>query len=109
MHIRCADSFSVSVAQKTVGYEKGSLAFSPALLGAIDAVDKSLGQVVSALKAKSLLDDTLIIVASKHGQAPIDPSKYSKINKQLVTNATKVDVVFQTVIAEPDEPNRNTC
>lgn len=89
------------MAQKTVGYEAGSLAFTPPLLEAIDAVDKSLGQVVGMLKAKKIYDDTLIIVASKHGQAPIDPSKYSKVNAKLVTNATKVDVVFQTVTAKP--------
>lgn len=53
--------------------------------------------MVDKLKANKLYDDTLIIVASKHGQAPIDPTKYEKIPPKAVTNATKVDVAFQTV------------
>jgi membrane-anchored protein YejM (alkaline phosphatase superfamily) len=88
----------VSVAQKTVGYQnKTGFPFTEPLVRALDFVDSSLGKVVSKLKAKHLYDDTLIIVASKHGQNPIDPSKYRKIDPKAVTNATKVDVAFQTV------------
>ena len=87
---------SVSVGQKTKGYTK-DLSFTPGLLKAIDFVDSSLGKVYNKLKAKGLLDDTLIIVASKHGQAPIDPSLYNKVDPETVTNATGVDVAFQTV------------
>jgi predicted AlkP superfamily pyrophosphatase or phosphodiesterase len=39
----------------------------------MDFVDESLGKIVAKLKSKALYKDTLIIVASKHGQAPIDP------------------------------------
>ncbi len=60
-------------------------------------MDASLGKVVDKLKSKGLLEDTLIIVASKHGQAPIDPTKHRKIAPKAVTNATKVEVAFQTV------------
>lgn len=87
----------VSVAQKTAGYVAGSLDFTPDLLRAIDFVDNSLGQVVSKLIEKKLYTETLIIVASKHGQAPIDPTKYAKINPDAVTNATEVDILWQTV------------
>ena len=65
---------AVSVAQKyggpglvNGGYVPGTLAFTPLLLKAIDSVDSSLGQVVASLKDKKILDDTLIIIASKHG------------------------------------------
>ena len=73
--------------------------FTPDLLKAIDFVDSSLGKVVNKLKSKGIYEDTLIIVASKHGQAPIDPTKYEKIPPKAVTNATKVEVAFQTVSA----------
>jgi len=65
---------AVSVATKTYGYVAGSLAFTPQLITAFDFVDAFPCKVVAALKAKGIYDDTLITVASKHGQAPIDPS-----------------------------------
>jgi Type I phosphodiesterase / nucleotide pyrophosphatase len=88
---------SVSVGQKTVGYIAGSLDFTPDLLRAIDFVDNSIGQVVAKLTTKGLLKETLIIVASKHGQTPIDPTLFTEVNPQAVVNATGVDVLFQTV------------
>lgn len=87
---------AVSVAQKASGYVAGSLDFTPDLLRAIDFVDDSIGKVVAKLTAKNLINETLIIVASKHGQAPIDPTKYSKLDPTFITNATKVDVLWQT-------------
>jgi membrane-anchored protein YejM (alkaline phosphatase superfamily) len=88
----------VSVAQKTVGYVAApNFPFTPDLLRAIDFVDDSLGKVVAALKAKKIYDDTLLIIASKHGQTPIDPTKYGKINPKAITNATEVPVTWQTV------------
>ncbi|KAA8911411.1 type I phosphodiesterase/nucleotide pyrophosphatase [Sphaerosporella brunnea] len=88
---------AVSVAQKTVGYQnKPGLPFTAPLLRALDFVDASLGKVVAKLKAKGIYDETLIVVASKHGQSPIDPSKYKKIDPKAVTKATKVNVAFQT-------------
>jgi predicted AlkP superfamily pyrophosphatase or phosphodiesterase len=95
---------AVSVAQKTKGYNK-DLSFTPDLLQAIDFVDDSLGKVVAKLKSKSLLHETLIIVASKHGQAPINPALYNTVDPDAVTNATGVPVAFQTVrILLPSTP-----
>ncbi len=37
-------------------------------------VDRSIGQMVAALKAQNLTDSTLIIISAKHGQSPIDRS-----------------------------------
>jgi membrane-anchored protein YejM (alkaline phosphatase superfamily) len=88
---------SVSVGQKTFGYVAGSLDFTPDLLRAIDFVDNSIGQVVNKLSEKKLLEDTLIIVASKHGQTPIDPTLFSEVDPDAVVNGTGVDVLFQTV------------
>jgi predicted AlkP superfamily pyrophosphatase or phosphodiesterase len=87
---------SVSVGQKVFGYQAKTLDFSTNLLKALDFVDASLGKIVDALKDKDIYEDTLIIVASKHGQAPIDPAKYAKISPDSVTAAMGVKVAFQT-------------
>lgn len=88
----------VNVGQKTKGYQnKPGNPFTPELLKALDFVDASLGKIVQKLTSAGLLESTLIIVASKHGQAPIDPTLYRGIDPLTVTNSTKVDVAFQTV------------
>lgn len=88
---------SVSVGQKTAGYEPGTLAFTPDLLKALDFVDASLGKVVDKLKSKGIHHDTLIIVASKHGQASINPKLFGKVNPINVQTDTDVPVLFETV------------
>jgi hypothetical protein len=46
-----------------------------ALDSALHFVDKSLGEIVAALKAGGIYHDTTIIVTAKHGQSPIDIKK----------------------------------
>lgn len=46
-----------------------------ALVGQIDFVDRSLGEMVQELKRQHLFDSTLIIIAAKHGQSPVDGTK----------------------------------
>lgn len=87
---------AVSVGQKTSGYENGTLTFTPKLLSALDFVDASFKSIVAALKSKSIYDETLIIVASKHGQAPIDPKLLQKVNPNLIAPATGVNISFVT-------------
>lgn len=87
---------AVSVGQKTKGYQNGSLAFTPDLLKAFDFVDSSLGKVVAALKSKNIYKDTLVVIASKHGQAPIDPKLFREIDPKLVSSSTGVNVSFAT-------------
>jgi hypothetical protein len=41
----------------------------------LDFVDQSLGRIVAELKKQGLFDSTLIIIAAKHGQSPIDITK----------------------------------
>jgi predicted AlkP superfamily pyrophosphatase or phosphodiesterase len=89
---------SVSVAQKTVGYNNDTTSsLSAALLEAMDFVDASFGKVVAKLKSKKLLASSLIIVASKHGQAPIKRSKWSKVDPDALMNATGVPTAWITV------------
>ena len=87
---------SVSVGQKTSGYVAGSLDFTPELLKALDFVDASLGKVIQALKDKKIFEETLIVVASKHGQAPINPNLFREVDPALVPAATGVNVSFTT-------------
>ncbi|KAK5757682.1 hypothetical protein LTS12_012141 [Elasticomyces elasticus] len=88
---------AMSVAQKTVGYNNDTThSFSAAQIQAMTFVDVSVGAVINKLKAKNLYNDTLILVASKHGQAPIDRSLYAKVDPECITNATGVNVAFQT-------------
>lgn len=64
------------------------------MLQALDFIDASLGDVVAKLKAKSLYNNTLIIVASKHGQAPINRTLFTPIDPQTIVNLTGVPVSF---------------
>jgi hypothetical protein len=88
------NSQAVSVAQKTYGYVGGSLAFTPQLTTALDFVDIFIRKAVTALKAKGIFDDTLVVVASKHGQSPIDPTNYGKISQHLIPGYVGVPVDF---------------
>ena len=47
----------------------------PGLAAELDFVDHSLGSMVAELRKQGLSDSTLIIIAAKHGQSPIDVSK----------------------------------
>ncbi|KAK0513337.1 hypothetical protein JMJ35_004323 [Cladonia borealis] len=83
--------------EKTAGYTNDTkLTFTAPLLKAFDFVNNSLSKIVDALKAKNIYDQTLIIVASKHGQAPINPALYHKIDLALIIPATGVDVDWVT-------------
>jgi hypothetical protein len=49
---------------------------SGSLQNEIAYVDSSIGMMVSELKKKHLLHSTLIIITAKHGQSPVDTSRY---------------------------------
>ncbi len=75
---------AVSVGQKLIeqsngvtgGYLDAAGTPSAALLDEFKFVDASIGAFVNELKAKALFDKTLIVITAKHGQSPIDPSRY---------------------------------
>lgn len=84
--------------QKTKGYQNLlGFPFSPELLKALDFVDQSLGKIVKKLQDVNLYDETLLIVASKHGQAPINPTLWKPVDPLIIKNGTKVAVDWQTV------------
>lgn len=75
---------AVSVAQKLIeasndtkgGYLDAAGTPTDALLGEIKFVDASVGAWVSELKSQGLYSSTLIVITAKHGQSPIDSSRY---------------------------------
>ncbi len=81
---------AVSVGQKLIeqtltptvtgGYTDGQGTPTTALLRNIEFVDLSIGEMIAALQKDGLLNSTLIIVTAKHGQSPIDSSRYLGIS-----------------------------
>lgn len=68
---------AVSVGEKLTvgGYVDAAGTPSAQLAIALGHVDASLGKLVAALRARRLLDSTLVIVTAKHGQSPIDKTR----------------------------------
>jgi hypothetical protein len=75
---------ALSVGQKLIeasnnttgGYLDAAGTPSAVLLNEFQFVDASIAAFVNELKAKGLYDSTLIVITAKHGQSPIDPSRY---------------------------------
>ena len=92
---------AVSVGQKLVektstptivgGYLDAQATPTPTMKGEIAFVDASIGKMVDHLKARGLLDSTLIVITAKHGQSPIDPARYVPQAKVGSTPATILD------------------
>jgi hypothetical protein len=62
------------------GYADALGTRNSALAKQLDYVDGALGEIIGALKTNNLLDSTLIVIASKHGQAPIDPATFQPLD-----------------------------
>jgi Type I phosphodiesterase / nucleotide pyrophosphatase len=58
------------------GYKNAVGLPSPELLGEIEYVDTAVGIIVKALQDAEIYDDTLLIITAKHGDSPIDPTRY---------------------------------
>ena len=81
---------AVSVGQKLIekslptkvtgGYVDAQGTPTTALMGEIVFVDTAIGQMVSALRSRGLLDSTLVVISAKHGQSPIDSARYLGIS-----------------------------
>lgn len=58
------------------GYQDAAATPSSELLNEIEYVDLCIGHIVAALKTNGIYNDTLVIVTAKHGESPIDPTRY---------------------------------
>jgi len=85
---------AVSVGQKLItggvkgGYTDAAGDPTPSMLGEIEFVDATIGQMVSALETQGLLGSTAIIITAKHGQSPIDTNRFFPIPGHSGTNGT---------------------
>jgi arylsulfatase A-like enzyme len=83
---------SVSVGQKLIesgvkgGYTDAAGTPTDNMKSEIVFVDAAIGQMVGALKDQHLLNDTTIIITSKHGQSPIDTNRFFPIPGKAGTN-----------------------
>jgi hypothetical protein len=75
---------AVNVAQKLAGYADASGTPTAALADAIGHCDTLLGEMLRELRARHLLDSTLIVVTAKHGNAPIDRTQLRHVDKQTL-------------------------
>ena len=75
---------AVSVGQKLIeksngvtgGYLDAAGTPSAALLDEFKFVDAAISAFVKKLEKQGLYESTLIVITAKHGQSPIDPSRY---------------------------------
>jgi hypothetical protein len=102
---------AVSVGQKLIessnnttgGYLDAAGTPTAALMGEIKFVDASIGAWVSELKSQGLYDSTLIVITAKHGQSPIDSSRYVS---QLI-NGTSPATLLSNAGFIPDSESTN--
>ena len=73
-------------------------------------VDDAIGQIVDGLRHRGLLESTLIIITSKHGQSPIDPNLFfpipGKTNNGL-SPATIISNQLHAAMPPSEDPNGN--
>jgi hypothetical protein len=60
----------------TGGYKNAAALPGTELLGEIEYIDTAVGMIVNALKSAGIYSDTLLIITAKHGESPIDPTRY---------------------------------
>ncbi len=58
------------------GYQNAAGVPSSELLGEVEYVDTAVGAIVAALKSAGIYNNTMIIITAKHGEGPIDPTRY---------------------------------
>jgi Type I phosphodiesterase / nucleotide pyrophosphatase len=67
------------------GYADAAAKPNSGLAAQLAYVDSAVGELVAGLKANHLYGSTLIIIASKHGQAPIDPATFQALDDDPYT------------------------
>ena len=88
------------------GYEDAQGTPRPKMLAEIQFVDAAIGQMVSALGTRGLLDSTTIIITAKHGQSPIDPNRFFPIPGDSGNNGTPPSGIIGSFLpAVYNDPN----
>ena len=89
---------AVSVGQKTVGYADAKATPMPDLAEAIKHTDASIGKMLAELSAKGIEKETMVILAAKHGQSPIDPALWQITDEKIIPDA--INAVAKDLVAE---------
>ncbi len=103
---------AVSVGEKLIesgvkgGYTDAAGTTSVPLAGEIAFVDGAIGQFVSELKKRRLLESTTIIITAKHGQSPIDPNRFFPIPGHAGTNGTPPSGILGAAFLPDSEINQ---
>ena len=85
---------AVSVGQKLIeggvkgGYVDAAGTPTATMSDEIVFVDAAIGQMVSELRARDLLESTTIIITAKHGQSPVDTHRFFPIPGHSGVNGT---------------------
>lgn len=105
---------AVSVGQKLIqktftpplkgGYVDNVGTPSAPLANAIKFVDASIGQMIAALKNTGDYNSTLIVITAKHGQSPVDSSRYQGIG---VPSGSPVSKSPATILANCLTPSQS--
>ena len=101
---------AVSVGQKLIegsvkgGYLDGQGTPSAELVTETQFVDTAIGEWVSALNKKGLLDSTLIVLTAKHGQSPIDPNLFFPIPGHSGTNGESPATILASMLPASESP-----
>lgn len=104
---------TVSVGEKLIesqlslkgGYVDAQGTPTQSLLKEIEFVDTSIGEMVAELKKNGLYDSTLIVITAKHGQSPVDSSRYTGITSTgPVTTSPATILANAGCIPESESP-----
>jgi hypothetical protein len=95
----------------TGGYLDAQGVPTEALLSEIKFVDASIGKMVFELKRQGLYDSTLIVITAKHGQSPIDSSRYlgiSTVTGDPITTSPAMIADAAHCLPESESPSNPT-
>jgi hypothetical protein len=106
---------ALSVGQKLIeasnnttgGYLDAAGTPSAALLDEFNFVDASIGAFVKELKERGLYDSTLIVITAKHGQSPIDPSRYVPQTRASIGTSPATLLAMAGFIPDSESPLGN--
>ena len=95
---------AVSVGEKLIesgtfgGYTDAAGTPTPSMASEFKFVDASIGQMVEALEDHHLLSSTVIIITAKHGQSPIDNSRFFPIPGHSGTNGMPPSQILASLL-----------
>src|ERR1700722_19133147 len=95
---------AVSIGEKLIengtfgGYTDAAGTPTPSMASEIKFVDASIGQMMEALEDHHLLNSTVIIITAKHGQSPIDNSRFFPIPGHSGTNGMPPSQILASLL-----------